>query len=80
MKKLTAESDLRSLLLIRRHRLYTTSEIMGCKPQERPGGGTFLYIAMLTVILIIAFIPQVTMFLLNLSIDKNRIIGHVIPS
>ena len=46
--------------------LYTTSEIMGCKPQETAREAVPFYIAMLTVILIIAFIPQVTMFLPNL--------------
>ena len=46
--------------------LYTTSEIMGCKPQETARVAVPFYIAMLTVILIIAFIPQVTMFLPNL--------------
>ena len=49
-----------------RHRLYTTSEIMGCKPQETAREAVPFYIAMLTVILNIAFIPQVTMFLPNL--------------
>ena len=37
--------------------LYTTSEIMGCKPQETAREAVPFYIAMLTVILIIAFIP-----------------------
>ena len=46
--------------------LYTTSEIMGCKPQETAREAVPFFIAMLTVILIIAFIPQVTMFLPNL--------------
>jgi TRAP-type C4-dicarboxylate transport system permease large subunit len=39
---------------------------MGCKPQETAREAVPFYIAMLTVILIIAFIPQVTMFLPNL--------------
>ena len=46
--------------------LYTTSEIMECKPQETAKEAVPFYIVMLTVILIIAFIPQVTMFLPNL--------------
>ena len=46
--------------------LYTTSEIMECKPEETARDAIPFYIAILTVILIIAFIPQVTMFLPNL--------------
>ncbi len=46
--------------------LYTTSEIMECKPQETAREAIPFYIAILAVILIIAFIPQVTMFLPDL--------------
>ena len=46
--------------------LYTTSEIMECKPEETAKEAIPFYIAILTVILIIAFIPQVTMFMPNL--------------
>ena len=46
--------------------LYTTSEIMECKPEETARDAIPFYIAILAVILIIAFIPQVTLFLPNL--------------
>ena len=46
--------------------LYTTSEIMECKPEETAREAVPFYIAILAVILIIAYIPQVTMFLPNL--------------
>ncbi len=46
--------------------LYTTSGIMDCKPQETAKEAIPFYIAILAVILVVAFIPQVTMFLPNL--------------
>ena len=46
--------------------LYTTSEIMECKPQETAKEAVPFYVAMLFVILVIAFVPQVTMLLPNL--------------
>ena len=46
--------------------LYTTSEIMECKPEETARDAIPFYIAILAVILIIAFIPQVSMLLPNL--------------
>ena len=46
--------------------LYTTSEIMECKPQETAREAIPFYVAILAVIMIIAFIPQVSMFLPNL--------------
>ncbi|MBR4670153.1 MAG: TRAP transporter large permease [Butyrivibrio sp.] len=46
--------------------LYTTSEIMECKPQETAKEAIPFYVAILAVIMIIAFIPQVSMFLPNL--------------
>ncbi|MCR4706875.1 MAG: TRAP transporter large permease [Clostridiales bacterium] len=46
--------------------LYTTSEIMECKPQETAREAIPFYVAMLFVILVIAFVPQVTMLLPNL--------------
>ena len=46
--------------------LYTTSEIMECKPEETARDAVPFYIAILAVICVIAFIPQVTMFLPDL--------------
>ena len=46
--------------------LYTTSEIMECKPEETARDAIPFYIAILAVILVIAFIPPVTLFLPNL--------------
>ncbi|MBP5384692.1 MAG: TRAP transporter large permease subunit, partial [Lachnospiraceae bacterium] len=46
--------------------LYTTSGIMDCKPPETAKEAIPFYIAILAVILVVAFIPQVTMFLPNL--------------
>ena len=46
--------------------LYTTSEIMECKPQETAKEAIPFYVAILAVIMIIAFIPLVSMFLPNL--------------
>lgn len=46
--------------------LYTTSEIMECKPEETARDAIPFYIAILTVVMIVAFIPPVTMFLPDL--------------
>ncbi len=46
--------------------LYTTSEIMECKPQETAREAIPFYIAILAVIMVVAFIPQVTMVLPDL--------------
>lgn len=46
--------------------LYTTSEIMECKPEETARDAIPFYIAILAVVCIVAFIPPVTMFLPDL--------------
>ncbi len=46
--------------------LYTTSGIMECKPQETAREAIPFYIAILAVIFVVAFVPQVTMFLPDL--------------
>lgn len=43
--------------------LYTTSEIMECKPQETAKEAIPFYIAMTVVILLIAYVPKISMFL-----------------
>ncbi len=43
--------------------LYTVSDIMGCKPEETFKEGIPFYITIIIVILIITFIPKLTLFL-----------------
>ena len=46
--------------------LYTVSDIMGCKPEETAREAIPFYIAVLAVVLIITFIPDLVTFLPNL--------------
>lgn len=46
--------------------LYTVSDIMGCKPEETAKEAVPFYIAVLAVVLIIAFLPDLVLFLPNL--------------
>ena len=46
--------------------LYSTSEIMGCSPQETVKEAIPFYIMLLILVMILVFFPQITLFLPNL--------------
>ncbi|MCL2010239.1 MAG: TRAP transporter large permease [Synergistaceae bacterium] len=46
--------------------LYSTSEIMGCSPQETVREAVPFYIMLLCLVMVLVFFPQITLFLPNL--------------